>query len=209
MTEDEWLTCDHPGFMLDALYDPVRVSYRKLRLFACACCRLIPGFWDSAPDREQIEFAELDADGLIDPDTPFPDEEMWDIRWYRRDEWNSATRAIASHRDELWDRHKLHDKPEDERARILEEGEMALANLLREVLGNPFRPVSVDPAWLTSTVVTLANGIYEQRAFDRMPILADALQDAGCENADILDHCRGSGPHVRGCWVVDLLLGKS
>jgi hypothetical protein len=83
------------------------------------------------------------------------------------------------------------------------------AMLLRDIVGNPFRPFSADPAWLTSTVVTLATGIYEQRAFDRMPILADALQDAGCEDADILDHCRGAGPHVRGCWVVDLLLGKS
>jgi hypothetical protein len=60
----------------------------------------------------------------------------------------------------------------------------------------------------TSTAVALARGIYEDRAFDRMPILADALQDAGCDNEDILDHCRGPEPHVRGCWVVDLLLGK-
>lgn len=72
----------------------------------------------------------------------------------------------------------------------------------------PFRSVAFDPAWLTSTAVGIAQGIYDDRAFDRMPILADALQDAGCENADILGHCRGEGPHVRGCWVVDLVLGK-
>jgi hypothetical protein len=82
------------------------------------------------------------------------------------------------------------------------------ARLLRNIFGNPFRPVSTDPGWLTSTVVALARGIYDDRAFDRLPILADALQDAGCEHPDVLDHCRGSGPHVRGCWVVDLLLGK-
>jgi hypothetical protein len=81
-------------------------------------------------------------------------------------------------------------------------------DLLREVLGNPFRPVTVDPAWLTPTVVALAAGIYADRAFDRLPILADALQDAGCDLADIHAHCRGPGPHVRGCWVVDLVLGK-
>src|SRR5262249_26485553 len=83
-----------------------------------------------------------------------------------------------------------------------------LAALLRAIFGNPFRPVSADPGWLTSTVVALARSIYEDRAFDRLPILADALQDAGCEHPDVLDHYRGSGPHARGCWVVDLLLGK-
>ena len=85
----------------------------------------------------------------------------------------------------------------------------AIADRLRDIFGNPFRPVAVDPTWLTSTAVALARGIYDDRAFDRLPILADALQDAGCENADVLDHCRGPGPHVRGCWVVDLVLGKS
>jgi hypothetical protein len=77
------------------------------------------------------------------------------------------------------------------------------------VFGNPFRPVTADPVWLTSDVVALARGVYAERAFDRLPILADAIQDAGCDDANILTHCRGPGPHVRGCWVVDLVLGKS
>jgi len=85
----------------------------------------------------------------------------------------------------------------------------SLCHLLRCMFGNPFRPVAFDPSWRTSTVVALAGGVYADRAFDRLPILADALQDAGCENEDILAHCRGSGPHARGCWVVDMLLGKS
>lgn len=85
----------------------------------------------------------------------------------------------------------------------------AQAGLIREVFGNPFRPVAIDPNWLTSTVVALAEGIYADRAFDRMPILADALQDAGCANDDILHHCRdNSQVHVRGCWVIDLLTGR-
>jgi hypothetical protein len=67
---------------------------------------------------------------------------------------------------------------------------------------------TMNPAWLTSAVVSLAAGIYTDRAFDRLPILADALEDAGCDRAEVLDHCRGTGPHARGCWVVDLLLGK-
>jgi hypothetical protein len=82
------------------------------------------------------------------------------------------------------------------------------ANLIRDIFGNPFQPVTLDQAWLTSDVVTLAQGIYKDRAFDRMPILADALQDAGCDNENILNHCRSDGPHVRGCWVVDLVLGQ-
>jgi hypothetical protein len=81
--------------------------------------------------------------------------------------------------------------------------------VLRDVVGNPFRPATFDPFWRTSTVRGLAEGIYADRAFDRMPILADALEDAGCDSADILTHCRGDGPHVRGCWVVDLILGKA
>jgi hypothetical protein len=79
---------------------------------------------------------------------------------------------------------------------------------LREIFGNPFRPVILNTAWRTSTVTALAQAIYEDRAFDRLPILADALEDAGCTDADILGHCRGGGEHVRGCWVVDLVLGK-
>ncbi|MDY3552724.1 hypothetical protein R5W24_001812 [Gemmata sp. JC717] len=84
-----------------------------------------------------------------------------------------------------------------------------LVSLLRCSFGNPFRSVIADPKWLTSTVIALAQGIYDDRAFHRLPILADALQDAGCDNTDVLDHCRSADPHVRGCWVIDLLLGKS
>ena len=83
---------------------------------------------------------------------------------------------------------------------------------LRDIF-NPFRtPPSVLPSWLAwndGAVRKMAQVIYDDRAFDRLPILADALEDAGCDNADILAHCRGPGPHVRGCWVVDLLLGKT
>ena len=84
-----------------------------------------------------------------------------------------------------------------------------IANLLRDVAGpRPFRPVSLLLCMATDTALSLARQMYESRDFSAMPILADALQDAGCDNDDILDHCRGPGPHVRGCWVVDLVLGK-
>jgi hypothetical protein len=85
----------------------------------------------------------------------------------------------------------------------------AICSLLHEIFGNPFRPVTVDPAWLTPTVVSLAQAIYDEQAFDRLPILADALEDAGCTNADLLVHCRSQQEHARGCWAVDLVLGKS
>jgi hypothetical protein len=90
-----------------------------------------------------------------------------------------------------------------------QEERLAQAALLRDIFGNPFRPVAVDPSWRTDTAVSLARTMYEARDFSAIPILADALQDAGCDNSDILNHCRGTNtPHVRGCWVVDLLLGK-
>ena len=81
--------------------------------------------------------------------------------------------------------------------------------LLRDIFGNPFRPIVADPAWLTPTVQFIAVALYQDRAFDRLPILADALEEAGCTNADVLLHCRLPGEHVRGCWVVDLVLGKT
>ena len=82
------------------------------------------------------------------------------------------------------------------------------SNILRDIFGNPFRPVAFSPSWRSSTAVALAAQMYESRDFSAMPILGDAIQDAGCDSADMLDHCRGPGPHVRGCWVVDLVLGK-
>ena len=84
----------------------------------------------------------------------------------------------------------------------------AQCDLLRDIFGNPFRPVAFSPEWRTDTALALANQVYDNRDFAAMPILADALEDAGCACADILDHCRSSGRHVRGCWVVDLVTGR-
>jgi len=84
----------------------------------------------------------------------------------------------------------------------------APSQFARDIFGNPLRPAAFDPRWRTADAVGLARAIYEDRAFDRLPLLADALMDAGCDSEDILAHCRGDGPHVRGCWVVDLVLGK-
>ena len=90
-----------------------------------------------------------------------------------------------------------------------------LCDLVREVFGNPFRLIAVDPAWLTATVLSLAEVAYAERALPsghldpaRLAVLADALQEAGCDSADLLVHLRSPGPHVRGCWALDLVLGK-
>jgi hypothetical protein len=92
--------------------------------------------------------------------------------------------------------------------RLIASGHRRYCDLFREVLGDPLRPISVHSSWLSSTIVALAQAIYDDRAFKRLPVLADALEEAGCTDAEILRHCRGPGPHVRGCWVVDLVLGK-
>ncbi|VTR94613.1 Uncharacterized protein (Fragment) OS=uncultured bacterium PE=4 SV=1 [Gemmata massiliana] len=80
--------------------------------------------------------------------------------------------------------------------------------LIRDIFGNPFRPMTFRSTWRSPTVVELASWMYESRDFGAMPNLADELQRAGCDSADLLDHCRGTGPHVRGCWAVDLVLDR-
>lgn len=121
---------------------------------------------------------------------------VWCLRPVMPDDVFYLNRAIEA----------LSESDADASARVVAQ---ARADNIRDIFGNPFRSVALDPGWRTSTVVTLAEGIYADRAFDRLPILADALQDAGCDHPDILAHCRSDGPHVRGCWIVDLLLGKS
>lgn len=81
---------------------------------------------------------------------------------------------------------------------------------MRDIFGPIcFRPLFINKECLTATTVALAGGIYADQAFDRLPILADALEDAGCDDPEILTHCRQEGRHVKGCWVIDLILGRS
>src|SRR5262249_32691175 len=123
------------------------------------------------------------------PDLYFPSNYIWGIRGWGEDAFRDA-----------WMVTKM----------LLCEGETG-AQLLRDLFGNPFRSIHIAPAWLAwndGTVRRIAQAIYDERAFDRMPVLADALEDAGCTERAILAHCRQPGEHVRGCWVVDLILGK-
>jgi hypothetical protein len=196
---------------------------RKLRLLACACFR--ERGWDEGWERENrnaLDVAERYADGLADRidllavqprprsttgneprvgGPPQPDDEAAiKLNWK-----NFAARDLTRERMNGLEDGAIYAAGMDGGR----EARRSHAELLHDIFGNPFRLVTADPAWRTSTVVSLAEGIYAERAFDRLPILADALQDAGCENTDVLTHCRGPGPHVRGCWVVDLVLGKS
>jgi hypothetical protein len=100
--------------------------------------------------------------------------------------------------------------PDDSPAtRALREANLRLQeSIFRDIVGNPLRPAAFDARWRTGDVLGLARAAYEDGAFERLPMLADALMDAGCDDAAILGHCQGLGPHARGCWVVDLVIGK-
>jgi hypothetical protein len=207
MTEAEWLACTEPTPMLEFLGD--RASSRKLRLFAVACCRRIWHLLTDEASRRAVEVAERYADGQV---TEEQLEEAgkragWAAAWAAHGDAAEAAAWAASRREEEgW------PSITAERAGFAETQDATerqfQSDLLRDLFGNPFRPATVNPRWLTSTVTAFARTIYEDRAFDRMPQLADALERAGCTNADILAHCRQPGEHVRGCWVVDLILGK-
>lgn len=220
MMETEWLGCVDPLKML--AFQQGRASERQLRLLACGCCRLVWKELTTKRSRRAVEIGELYADNVaVEPErvrveflaaqaaSEIAPKQMagFNFRYIGASRsTEEARRSMA--REAVAESDRFHA----ERIRFLyRDGEFGLegVSLIRDIFGNPFRLASVDPSWLTSTVVQLAQGIYEDRAFDRLPILADALQDAGCDNVDILDHCRGQGPHVQGCWVVDIILSKS
>jgi hypothetical protein len=195
-----------------------RVSDRKFLLAACYACRCKCDSHPLPVLRTMVAVCERWADGRA---TPGEVERMLRVavpridstRPARDDPAREVKRVAAFCAMDLFDgvSETANGRGRDacDEACFLAGYVAEFTPIVRCVFGNPFRPVAVDPAWLTSTVVRLAEGIHADRAFDRLPILADALQDAGCEDADILAHLRGDGPHVRGCWAVDLVLGKS
>jgi hypothetical protein len=192
-----------------------RRNERKLRLLMCACCRRLWGVLP-APARKAVEAIER----LVDAGLPEKERDavesaaykavpqsVWGIEYHpdQAGRWTAAAylQDLIGYTPKCL-RAARATKPEKAAE------ERAQCDLLRDIFGNPFRPMAFDPTWRTDTAVALAKGMYESRDFGAMPILADALQDAGCDNADVLNHCRDEKqPHVRGCWVVDLVLGKS
>jgi hypothetical protein len=219
MTEAEWNDAASPYSCLEFLRG--KASDRKLRLFACACCRL-------TPEADRLYSFLNHAERLADTNMIWEPVTDGQIHWLayqlrRDDPWVAACNTIsvglnsyvlpkvwAEAEEEL--RGLGPEKIHAEQQRRVERTRNRFAvPILHDIFGNPFRPGTIDPGWLAwngAAVLNLARVIYEERAFDRLPILADALEDAGCHVADILQHCRGNGEHVLGCWVLDLLLGK-
>lgn len=128
----------------------------------------------------------------------------------REDEWLTCTDPTRMLEIVLGDAIRFSERKARLLAADLKRRWADECSIVRCVIGNPFRPAPhLSDAIRTSTVVSIATAIYDENAWDRLAVLADALEEAGCDNAEVLAHCRGRGPHVRGCWVVDLLLGKS
>lgn len=217
MTEQDWMTCTDPWSMSAFLND--KASPRKLRLFACACCRMLP--YSSKDDRFQqaLGASERYADGQTTKAAlkrarqgvraarfalPANDPKVhgkWSVYWLAEVAASeNASSGVASEMQRLADQGLL-ELPPCIRASI--------CTLARDLIGNPFQSIAPNKKWLKPKVVALAQEIYDSRAFDRLPTLAEALEEAGCQETDILAHCRAPGPHVLGCWAVDLLLGKT
>jgi hypothetical protein len=219
MTEAEWLASDSPIPMLQWLAPRYRTKgryrYRTALLFCLACFERI------ATHRENSETwilrrAEELADGISDPEPHITQAHVHGVertrlrhlRLLMEPEGRLAVYAVANEAAGIIAVRQL-PRSSERVERAYREEQATQAAVLRDIIGNPFCPVTFEPAWRTTDVLLLARGIYDERAFDRMPILADALQDAGCDNENILAHCRdASATHVRGCWVVDLVLGK-
>jgi hypothetical protein len=200
MTEAEWLTSADSRALLDSL---ANADPRKLRQFACECWhrarpqsrgtdlvvvyqRYLDG--EATPTDWFEAYSGFECKGAIqDLIAPEPFEAARRMTGFS---WGMRGSFVGSPLGPV-------DRPEE-------------AALLRDIFGNPFRPVEFDPEWQTDTAVTLAQLMCDSREFSAMPILADALQDAGCDSDELLNHLRDTSlTHVRGCWVFDLVLNRS
>ena len=225
MTEAEWLACADPRPMLEFLRGTA--SDRKRRLFAVACCRRISPEGEQEESRRAVEVAERFADGLAtNAERRASVKSMEQLAdpgpaYYglRQDAFFAAAKCshhMAMLRVKVMGIPHSRDVPglrapssNPDWWREYGAERAAQTALINDIFGNPFRPVAFSPDWRTDTALSLARQMYESRDFSAMPILADALQDAGCDSDDILNHCRDAAQvHVRGCWVVDLVLGK-
>jgi hypothetical protein len=204
MNEEEWLNFADPHPMLEFLEG--KASDRKLRLFAVACSRRVWTLIDSL-GRGAVEVAEDFADGLAGPD------ELRAARLACQGAGGQAAWYAAASNAAIAARNAARSAQAGVANNAILGSEatelLAQAALVRDIFGlTPFRPQSVDPSCLTPAVIEIAKAIYENRSFDRLPELPDALAEGGCNKEETLRHLRGKGPHVRGCWALDIVLGK-
>jgi len=203
MTEAIWTQGDDPSRMLRYLlrHPPLRPTSRKRALLGAACARLLWAQIDTDKVRRLVECQEKCADDLV---------------WL--DQHNALFREIVT--EVGVPRHSASAIVFASPALSVIEATLNVPNVspgsvcavMRDLFGNPFRKSQINPLWLEAsdgTVRKLATAIYAESAFDRLPILADALEEAGCEEEYLLHHCRSGGRHFRGCWAIDALLGKT
>jgi hypothetical protein len=230
--EADWLACEDTPALLR--YFRGRAGDRKFRLYAVACCRRVRRlFGRRGPCWGWVELAERFADGKASEAERAAAEEAAadhvhrftydpDAQWPRPEDPQCSCAEAYAARDLLQpdafaaalrcrgiagSREAWGNVPR----RLVAEEEAAERALVHDVFGNPFRPAALDPAWLAGaggSARPIAQVIYDRRRFEDLPVLADALEEAGCANADILHHCRAPGAHARGCWVLDLVLGR-
>jgi hypothetical protein len=226
MTEAEWLACDYPGAMIEhlqkgwgtsllafahrlgVLSQPARE--RRLRLFACHSMRRV---WGGLTDKQRhaVEVAERYADGLASA-ADLLQASVGDYNIAQLVEPALSKAALAA------------DRSADEAARIVGTSNLddprrhamfkSLASVMRDIVGNPFRSLTLSPTLRTAQIGSLALAAYEERELPsgeldplRLAVLSDALEEAGCTDDPVLSHLRSPGPHVRGCHVIDLCLG--
>jgi hypothetical protein len=205
MTEAEWLACRDPHALFEQYPKPL--SIRKVRLYSIACLRN-PKNWPGRPewhealavveryaDQQTADDELIEARSRVEPTLlAGTHSNPWDVlplALVPRAIGGLFARCIAATAVEFWQRDAFPSE------------------LLREIFGNPFCPVAFDKRWRTDTAIAVAKTMYETREFGAAPILADALQDAGCDSDDLLNHLRDTATaHVRGCWALDLVLGK-
>ena len=235
MNEKKWLACRDPEAMWVYLYKK-GPSDRKLGLFGCACCRRIWHLLSDRRSRKAIEVAERDADGQISEkkssaahkaayeaqqetadenspgrgDNPGLQRARWFAAYAAFQAIDGDTQAALSAIEAA----ALFAGPEGDAAYVAatKHETKVQVRLLRCIFKNPFQPLpQIDPAWLTwggDRISHLARSIYETYDFTSLSVLGDALEEAGCTDQDILNHCRQPGEHALGCWILDLLLGK-
>jgi hypothetical protein len=211
MTEAEWETCQDPEKMLEYLRG--RASDRKLRLFAVACCRRIWRLLRSKALREAVEVSEQWADGLVPAGQLAKVAQAIEHVWPGNGDFTlESYPQIAALFCAAKGKRELRSVAFYAAMGSGGAEKRKQTRLLHDIFGNPWHPTIFAPAvlaWQGSTVVRMASAIYEDRRWEGMPLLGDALEEAGVTDQAVLDHCRGPGPHARGCHVVDAILGRS